>query len=468
MTTNTEQVVYMNNLSPRKTSLNKTRIELQSIIDAQDHAFVVIDSNYNVVAANKAYSSAYGISQNEIVGCKCHKVSHHSDTPCWQNGEDCPHREVFQTGESFHVLHIHYDGKGNEEHVRIKGSPLRNAEGELFLGEAIYPLAKQDELSCQDQRLIGRSSVFQKCIEGLKIAAENDMPLLLRGESGSGKSLAARFIHQSSKRNGRAFITMDCSAVSEKVFESELFGHERGAFAGCVGRRHGLMEAADGGVLFLDEIGDMPLSLQGRLLNALETGVFRRVGGRHVLQTDVRIICASQYDLQEKIEEGCFRADLYYRIAGIVHRMPSLRDRKEDITALANAMVSKMEDNKKIKCRLSGKAIDALQQYHFPGNIRELKNILQQAVLSCIDGFITVESLKLKEHSIEPLYSAALTARGASNIKCSRKDNERAHIQALLNKYKGHRANVAKVLKISERTLYRKLKLFELQEIGKL
>jgi len=443
-----------------------TPIELQSLIDAQDHAFVVIDAEYNVVAANKAYSSAYGIPQNEIIGCKCHKVSHHSDSPCWQNGEDCPHRQVFATGEPFHVLHVHFDGEGNEEHVRIKGSPLRSASGELFLGEAIYPVAKMEELSCHEQRLIGSSQAFLECIEGLKTAAENDAPLLLHGESGSGKSLAARFIHQHSKRNGRSFVTMDCSAISEKVFESELFGHERGAFTGCVGRRHGLMEAADGGVLFLDEIGDMPFSLQGRLLNALETGEFRRVGGRHVLKADVRIICASQYDLQDKIDEGRFRADLYYRIAGIVHRVPSLRDRKEDIPALANAIVAMMEDSKKIKCRLSGKALDVLQAYNFPGNIRELKNILQQAVLSCVDGFITVEALQLKEHT-DTIIQPARSAKINTNIKCSREDNERAHIQALLTKYKGHRANVARVLEISERTLYRKLKSFDLKETGK-
>ncbi|RDH84530.1 MAG: Fis family transcriptional regulator [endosymbiont of Galathealinum brachiosum] len=451
----------MNNTPP-----GKAPIELQSLIDAQDHAFVVIDAHYNVVAANKAYSSAYGIPQDEIVGCKCHKVSHHSDTPCWQNGEDCPHREVFDTGEPFHVLHVHYDGDGNEEHVRIKGSPLRSASGELFLGEAIYPVATQDELSCHEQRLIGSSHAFLECVEGLKTAAENDAPLLLHGESGSGKSLAARFIHQHSKRNGRSFVTMDCSAISEKVFESELFGHERGAFTGCVGRRHGLMETADGGVLFLDEIGDMSLNLQGRLLNALETGEFRRVGGRHVLKSDVRIICATQYDLQERIEEGAFRADLYYRIAGIVHRVPSLRDRKEDIPALAKAMVALMEDSKKIKCRLSGKAIDVLQEYSFPGNIRELKNILQQAVLSCTDGFITVEALQLKEHTDVPVQAAG-SVKARTNIKCSREDNERAHIKALLTRYKGHRANVAKVLEISERTLYRKLKSFDLTETGK-
>ncbi len=443
--------------------IEKASIELQSLIDAQDHAFVVIDKDYNVVAANKAYSSAYGIPQDEIVGCKCHKISHHSDLPCWQNGEDCPHHEVFETGQPFHVLHVHYDGDGNEEHVRIKGSPLRNSKGELLLGEAIYPVAKIDDLSCSEQRLIGSSSAFLECIEGLKTAAENDAPLLLHGESGSGKSLAARYIYQNSKRSGRAFVTMDCSAISENVFESELFGHERGAFTGCVGRRHGLMEAADGGVLFLDEIGDMPLVLQGRLLNALETGKFRRVGGRHVLSSDVRVICASQYDLQEKIEEGCFRADLYYRIAGIVHRVPSLRERKEDIVALANAIVSQLVDRKKVKCRLSGKALDALQEYGFPGNIRELKNILQQAVLSCVDGFITVEALQLKEHTDTPIADKKVRR----NIKCSREDNERAHIQALLNKYNGHRANVAKVLQISERTLYRKLKSFDLQEAGK-
>lgn len=445
----------------------KIPLELQSVIDAQDHAFVLIDEDYNIVAANKAYTIAYGTNTDSVINQKCFQVSHHSDTPCWKNGEDCPHQQVFATGEAFHVLHIHYDQYDREEHVRIKGSPIHGANNTMYLGEAIYPVTNRDELSCNQQRLIGSSAAFLECIESLSSAARIDAPVLLCGESGVGKDLAAHFIHEQSSRKGRPFVRVDCSAISERVFESELFGHERGAFTGCVGRRHGLLESADGGTLFLDEVGDMPMALQGRLLHALETGQFRRVGGRHVLDVDVRIISATQYDLQAKIDDWFFRPDLYYRLAGNVLRIPSLRERHEDIPSLVSAIMSGIEDRNHVKCRVSGRALDKLLNYSYPGNIRELKNILQQAATTAIDGFITVEHLQFDNNHYVSLHAGCHPVISPKNMRRSKDELEKEHIEALLQQYGGHRAQVAKVLKISERTLYRKIKSYKLQKTGK-
>ncbi len=453
---------------------NRIPINLQSIIDATDNGFVVIDKDYNIVAANKAYCASYGINSEEIIGHKCHQVSHHSDVPCHLNGEDCPHKKVFETKVAHQVLHIHFDHNNEEEHVRIKGSPIYGTDGELFLGEAIFPIAKTDELSCDKQRMLGTSPAFLACVEEMAGAASSDVPILLNGESGVGKELAAKFIHNKSSRKAHPFVSIDCASISEGIFESELFGHERGAFTGCVGRRHGLIESAENGTLFLDEIGEVPLALQGRLLRALETGCFRRLGGREDLHVDVRIICATHNNLRMMVEQGTFRADLYYRIAGISITIPPLRERRADIAPLIKAMIEKTKSNNGIAGRISDDALKMLQLYDYPGNIRELRNILQKAVAISTGGLITVDLLQLNNFAnvyINPLADRRKNSRDpkayAPSTNRSLTDVEATHIESLLHQHDGHRAKVADELCISERTLYRKLKQYNLQDVGK-
>ncbi len=453
---------------------NRIPINLQSIIDATDNGFVVIDKDYNIVAANQAYCAAYGINSEEIIGHKCHQVSHHSDVPCHLNGEDCPHKKVFETKVAHQVLHIHFDHNNEEEHVRIKGSPIYGTDGELFLGEAIFPIAKTDELSCDKQRMLGTSPAFLACVEEMAGAASSDVPILLNGESGVGKELAAKFIHNKSSRNAHPFVSIDCASISEGIFESELFGHERGAFTGCVGRRHGLIESAENGTLFLDEIGEVPLALQGRLLRALETGYFRRLGGREDLHVDVRIICATHNNLRMMVEQGTFRADLYYRIAGISITIPPLRERRADIEPLIKAMLEKTKSNNGVAGRISDDALKMLQLYDYPGNIRELRNILQKAVATSTGGLITVDLLQLNNFAnvyINPLADRRKSSRDpkayAPSTNRSLTDVEATHIESLLHQHDGHRAKVAEELCISERTLYRKLKQYNLQNVGK-
>ncbi len=445
----------------------KISVEVQSIIDAQDNPFVLIDHDYNIVAANAAYQLAYGVSAPAVVGRKCYEVSHRSDVPCHVNGEDCPHKQVFATRQPHQVLHIHYDTYAQPEHVRIKGSPIFGPGDTMYLGEAVFPLAHSDDLDCEQQRMIGQSKAFLSFMEGLTRAAETDAPVILSGESGVGKDLAAEYIHRRSRRNGRAFTLVDCSAIAESVFESELFGHERGAFTGCIGRRYGLFEQTDGGTLFFNEIADLPKSLQGRLLRAIDTGQFRRVGGREMLSADVRIICATSKDLRQLVASNQFRADLYYRIAGIVCRIPPLSERREDIPELANALVRRMGSGEDPRYRLSDDAIDSLLDYHYPGNVRELRNLLQRAASLSTNGIITAREIRIEDSAAMPAPNALLSMTAKHGDEPSIRNLESRYIAELLAEHRGKRAKVAAILGISERTLYRKLKQYGLQTVGR-
>lgn len=456
------------------TDTNHTQLNLQSIIDASDNSFVIIDKDYNIVAANKAFCTSCNIDSKKTIGQKCHQISHHSDVPCHLNGEDCPHKKVFETKAPHQVLHIHYDSNSNEEHIRIKGTPVYGTNGELFLGETFFSIAKSEDLGCDQQRMLGTSPAFLACIEEMSGAAPSDIPILLNGESGVGKELAAKFIHNKSNRKAQPFIAIDCASISEGIFESELFGHERGAFTGCIGHRQGLIESADQGTLFMDEIGEVPFALQGRLLRALETGNYRRLGGREDYHVDVRIICSTHKNLRQMMEQGTFRADLYYRIAGITITIPPLRERRGDIAALINTILTTSKTQNGCTGKISDDAMQILQAYDYPGNIRELHHILQKAVTISSTGLITPDLIKLNNLACTYVNPLATQRTDEYNPKtntpstnCSLTDVEATYIESLLHQYNGHRAKVAEELRISERTLYRKLKQYSLQNVGK-
>ncbi len=444
----------------------KISVEIQSLIDAQDHPFVLIDENYNIVAANTAYQQAYGVKDDDIVNRKCHQVSHHSDLPCHMNGEDCPHKKVFETGEAHQVLHIHYDCDSQPEHVRIKGSPIRGLDGALYLGEAVFPLARSSDLTSKHKRMVGESPAFQQCIEELTRAAESNVPVLLCGESGVGKDMSADYIHRRSERKHHPFSMVDCSAIAESMFESELFGHERGAFTGCIGRRHGLFEQADGGTLFFNEIADLPENMQGRLLRAMESGEFRRVGGRETLMANVRIICASSKNLRSMVAANQFRADLYYRLAGIICNIPPLRERKADIPLLAHALIESHASSEEQGYHLTDDAIDKLCSYDYPGNIRELRNTLQRAAVLSTNGIVTADEIHFDE-LVGEQRSINQRIVASKDDTPSMKGVESQYIAELLAEHQGKRAKVAQIMGISERTLYRKLKQYGLQSIGR-
>lgn len=426
------------------------QLELQHLIDTNDQPFVVIDREYRIVAANQRYVEAYGTTSEAIVGQHCYAVSHHSSRPCHENGEQCPHQALFERDEAVEVLHTHFHADDQPERTRIRGHALRGVKGERYLGEQLYPLEADAGTECDAMQMVGQSRAFLTCVDHLARVAESEASILLFGESGVGKELAARFVHARSTRAGGAFIVINCAAVPDTLFESELFGHERGAFSGSSGLKKGLYELADGGTLFLDEVAEIPLGLQAKLLRVLETGEFRRVGGTHTLKADVRLVSATNRWLLDEVDEKRFRLDLYYRLAGIDVTLPPLRERQDDIPALATLLLKRLAGNRRA-CRLDGAALATLQAYEFPGNVRELRNLLQRAVLTCRDGMIRAADLRL------PIAAATMRAgtQSMAEIEC-------AHIRALLDTHAGHRSRVAAALGITERTLYRKLKRYGL------
>jgi len=433
-------------------------IELQSLIDTHEQPFVVIDRNYHIVAANQRYCDAYATTPTAIVGQHCYTISHHAQRPCHENGEYCPHRALFVRSETVEVLHTHYHADNQPERIRIRGHRLRGMDGEIYLGEQLFPLEAEAGSECDAMQMIGQSPAFLACVDNLARVAESEASILLYGESGVGKELAARFIHARSSRAGSAFIVINCAAVPESLFESELFGHERGAFSGSSGLKKGLFELADNGTLFLDEVGEIPLAMQAKLLRVLETGEFRRVGGTRTLTADVRVISATNRRLLDEVDAKRYRLDLYYRLAGIDVTLPPLRERAADLPDLANFLLKRLTGGQS-PCRLAPDAVSALQAYDFPGNVRELRNLLQHAVLSCRDGTIRASDLRLPLRVAQAPPDDTGPGPGSST---SLRDMERAHLRSLLDAHQGHRARVAAALGITERTLYRKLKQYGL------
>ncbi|MGB5178860.1 MAG: sigma-54 dependent transcriptional regulator, partial [Gammaproteobacteria bacterium] len=290
--------------------------------------------------------------------------------------------------------------------------------------------------------------------------------------TGTGKELAANFIHNNSVRSNQPFLTVDCTVLTEPLFEAEVFGHARGAFTGSVGERIGMYEQADGGTLFLDEVGELPLSQQAKLLRVLESGQYRRVGGRGSRKADVRVICATNRHLWDHVKAGQFREDLYYRIACLAVRLPPLRERLDDVGMLAPNLLEVISRTMSRNFELSRDAIEQLKQHQYPGNVRELRNILFIAATHSGGGEIDAETVArvMQMHVQSQTQSgpphiaeiAAISAAPAPANSASLHDVEAQHISQLLQQHNNNRRKVAEALGISERTLYRKLKRFGL------
>ncbi|RMG29416.1 MAG: AAA family ATPase [Gammaproteobacteria bacterium] len=461
-------------------------VELQSLVDSHERPFVVIDEHYRVLALNKAYERAYGIpAEKARTGC-CYEVSHGRSRPCHEAGEDCPHLRVFRRRTRYTCLHVHYDEQGRPHRVRITAMPLVTADGRLLMGETIEDLdPHQADCGPGQAAMAGKSPAFLRCMDELLTAARTEAPVLLQGETGTGKEMAAAFLHRMSGRAAHPFLILDCTVLTESLFEAEVFGHTRDAFTGSTTDKPGLVEQADGGTLFLDEIGEMPLGLQAKLLRFLETGEYRRVGDRRLRRADVRIVCATNRDLQQAVRAGRFREDLYYRIACLTIHLPPLRDRKEDIPLLAEALLARMKHVSGETYRIDPQAQRLLARHDYPGNIRELRNLLFVAASLARDGVIDAEIL---ERALERTRHPSARQPGQPD---ARPQEERAateapspepgpptgagelppleamearYLQALLEKHGGNRRKVAAEMGISERTLYRKLKKYGLRD----
>jgi len=448
-------------------------IELQSLVDSHEQPFVIIDRDYRILAVNSAYERTFGTESSRAVGQPCYRVSHNNESPCHESGEDCPHVNLFEIGQRDSCLHIHYDKDHRMCQVRVTAYPLRGSDGELYMGELIEELSGPEERRIEGKRMVGFTPPFMACMDQLKMVAAAHAPVLLQGETGTGKELAASFIHRNSPRSDQPFLTVDCTVLTEPLFEAEVFGHARGAFTGSVGERIGLFEQAHGGTLFLDEVGELPLPQQAKLLRVLETGQYRRVGGRGTRKADVRIVCATNRHLWDNVKAGEFREDLYYRIACLAVRLPPLRERLDDIQLLAPNLLEPISNTMARRFSLTGAAVDRLKQYEYPGNVRELRNILFIAATHSSNGEIDEDIIKevFKLHAqgrVQPCQPRVQDSSPepppvpAKPAAASLQDVEAQHISRLLEEHGGSRRKVAQAMGVSERTLYRKLKRYSL------
>jgi DNA-binding NtrC family response regulator len=334
--------------------------------------------------------------------------------------------------------------------------------------EARRVQAKREHLEAVVSRDAGDVHIVtgdQRMRQALALAekvAASDVSVLVMGESGTGKELVAREVHRLSGRHRNPLVALNCASVSESLAESELFGHEKGAFTGAATRKLGLVELADGGTLFLDEIGDMALTLQAKLLRTLESRSFRRVGGVKEIPADFRLVSATNRSLQELVEGGRFRGDLYYRINAVVLELPPLRERRADIALLARHFLDQFQPGEAGACVLTPEAVVVLESYPWPGNVRELRNVVERAALLCRDRTIRPEDLGSSlGRGSAPAASSAPAAAGLPSLNLDAL--ERMAVSAALARTAWHQGKAAELLGISERTLHRKIRAFGLQ-----
>lgn len=317
-------------------------------------------------------------------------------------------------------------------------------------------------LKAQAQHKVGPSMVGEspamKTLRGMiNAVAGSEMTVLITGESGVGKELVARAIHDASPRAEANFVAIDCCSFQDKLFESELFGHERGAFTGADRQKPGLIEMASGGTLFLDEIGEVEANIQAKLLRVLETGKFRRLGGTKELTANVRFVAATNRNLEELSFKGDFRSDLYFRLSGFSIEVPSLRDRRDDIPLLVAHLLGRHPMAKRQAKTIHPRAMRALVTYDWPGNIRELRNIIERAVI------LSGDSREIDAHHLSFGRSAHRHGYATSfDTDPSLEEIEKDYLNYLLQKHSGQRLKVAQVMGISERSIYRLIDKYEL------
>jgi Nif-specific regulatory protein len=308
------------------------------------------------------------------------------------------------------------------------------------------------------RNIVGTSKEMRDVYEQIAQVAPSGATVLIRGESGTGKELVAHAIHYNSPRSSKPFVKVNCAALPESLIESELFGHEKGAFTGAVARKRGRFELAEGGTLFLDEIGDLSPAMQVKLLRALQEREFERVGGTETIKVNVRLITATNVDLEQAVSDGRFRSDLYYRLNVFSIYLPPLRERKTDILLLADHFLEKYgrQNGKRIK-RISTPAIDMLMTYHWPGNVRELENVVERATLVC-------EGNVIHGYHLPPTLQTAEGSGTVTKMSLDLAVNafEKDLIQDALKTTRGNRARAARLLDTTERILGYKVKKYEI------
>ncbi|MCS7044609.1 MAG: sigma 54-interacting transcriptional regulator [Bryobacteraceae bacterium] len=433
------------------------------IFDNVSDALVLYDKDHVIRGVNAAAEQLLGVSAEELVGRDCRQMFH-----CEECEPGCGlHPGLVQLNGHNGAVRLHTPN-GFERLVVLKTTPFRSADGSL---EGFLATIKDvgAEVESQKREIIAESPAMREVLHFVRrVAISEASTILIEGENGVGKDLIAKFIHYQSLRAAEPFIAINCAAIPETLLESELFGYEKGAFTDARAQKRGIFELADKGTLFLDEIGEIPLMLQAKLLRVLEEQSFRRLGGLRDINLDLRVIAATNKNLRDAVKEGAFRQDLYFRLNVIHITIPPLRERPEDIAALANFFVQHY--NRKFKRQMAGISPEAMRMllaHDWPGNVRELRNAIERAMILEDSDHITPASLprsisRLEDGpSDEPARPEALPAIPDTGL--SLEENERRLIIAALEKTGGNQTQAARLLQITRDTLRYKMKKFKLR-----
>jgi PAS domain S-box-containing protein len=442
----------------------------KTIVDTMQDGLMVLDPAGNILAVNPAAERLTGYSAEELIGNNCRTLN---CTGCdiYGRGEGKQWCSLFVIGEVRAKKCLISDKNRRAVHVVKNASVLKDSEGRLLgavetfmdVSEIVRQREEIDSLrkSCRLEEghhgLLGESQPMQDLFELIENVAQTDAPVLIHGQSGTGKELVARAIHEESPRNAKPFIKVNCAALNENLLESELFGHEKGAYTGADRTRIGRFEAAHEGSIFLDEIGDIPLSTQVKLLRVLEEKEIERVGDHKPISVDVRIISATNKDLETLISQGLFREDLFFRINVFPLSCPSLAERLEDIPVIVQNFIeiNAGKGGKEIS-GLTPEAMEALLTYSWPGNVRELRNTIEYASVLCPGGWIGKEHLPPRitlNSNIPPSNTRSSTAS---------RQEEREHLINTLRRFKGNQSETARALGVSRVTIWKRIKKYEI------
>jgi len=443
----------------------------ETVFDTIKEGLMIVDREGTIVSANQALEDLTGYGEEDLIGSPCSallcdicEIARDRDGDHW-----CI---LFRTGSLKMRRCTLTRRDGSRIQVLKNASLLRNREGEVIgavetltdISEIIekenHIEALQRELHSEDgfRGMLGSSTSMQNVFHLITNATHSDAPVIIFGESGTGKELVARAVHEMGARRRKPFVKVNCAALNESLLETELFGHVKGAFTGAYKARKGRFEAARGGDIFLDEIGDLPLSTQVKLLRVLEEKVVERVGENKPIYIDVRIISATNKDLNRLVEKGLFREDLFYRINVIPITVPPLRDRVEDIPLLVEFFFRRiqMKDGKNIQ-GISNEVMSILVDYHWPGNVRELKGALEYAFISC------------HETTIQPYHLPPNILRGtealsrSKSVFADRDEIKKRQLVDALEKAGGNQSEAARILGVSRVTVWNQMKKFNIR-----
>jgi formate hydrogenlyase transcriptional activator len=408
----------------------------RSILESLDEGIIITDRDSRILYANSRVECLSGYSRSELIGAISFELL--APREQWPVMRRRLKERLAGKEENYEFEHVRKDGERHWIHVRAM--PYRNAKGEIVGTIGLNSCIKerktlefeneylQEELRGNYRDILGESPALKKVLAQIEMVAPTNASVLILGESGTGKELVARAIHDRSPRKSGALVRVNCASVPRELFESEFFGHVRGAFTGAVKDRVGRFELANGGTLFLDEIGEVPLELQSKLLRVLQEGQFEKLGEDRTRSVDVRIIAATNRDLEEEVKAGRFRQDLYYRLSVFPIEAPPLRDRSEDIPALAAHFLQQSARRLgRPAPRLSATQIKELQAYDWPGNIRELQNVIERAVIRSRDGHLEIGVLR-NGNGATPLRRHAAPISAPAGSLNDLKDQERTMI----------------------------------------